>query len=214
MNNDKKRYILAIDIGTTSIRTIAFDTIERKFVNIAQKKLKQYYPKAGWVEQDPREILSIVDSCLSRTLQNIEEESIFGLGLTNQRETFVAWKKSTGEPLYNAIVWQDRRTFELSQKISANRKMNRKIHNKTGLFVDAYFSATKINWLIQNNDEVRSALEQDDLNVATLDSYVIYHLTQGKSFVTDHSNACRTLLYNIHSHDWDNDLLKFLLINK
>lgn len=209
MNNDKKRYILAIDIGTTSIRTIAFDTIERKFVNIAQKKLKQYYPKTGWVEQDPREILSIVDSCLSRTLQNIEEESIFGLGLTNQRETFVAWKKSTGEPLYNAIVWQDRRTFELSQKISANRKMNRKIHNKTGLFVDAYFSATKINWLIQNNDEVRSALEQDDLNVATLDSYVIYHLTQGKSFVTDHSNACRTLLYNIHSHDWDNDLLKF-----
>lgn len=209
MAQTTKRYILAIDLGTTSIRTIAYDTVKNEFCNIAQKKLRQYYPHPGWVEQDPDEILAIIDECLAKTTKDLSEDSIYGLGMTNQRETFVAWRKSTGEPLHKAIVWQDRRTYDFSQQIKNNKRLSKKIHEKTGLFVDAYFSATKINWLINNSDTVRESMAQNDLCIATLDGFVINHLTGGKAFVTDHSNACRTLLYNIHTQDWDEELLDF-----
>lgn len=207
-----KKYILTIDLGTTSIRTIAYDTTTREFCHLAQKKLKQYYPEPGWVEQDPAEILAIIDECLARTTSDMPESSIWGLGMTNQRETFVAWRKSTGEPLHPAIVWQDRRTADFCRKIAQNKRLNRKIHDKTGLFVDSYFSATKINWLIKNDEAVAAALAEDDLLVGTLDTFVVYHLTGGKSFITDHSNASRTLLYNIRTQDWDDFLLRFFEI--
>ncbi len=209
MAKENKRYIIAIDLGTTSIRTIAYDTENNNFFGVVQKKLNQYYPKTSWVEQDPRQILDIVDSCLKETTKDLSADSIYGIGMTNQRETFVAWRKSTGEPLYNAIVWQCRRTQELCQEILNNRKLANKIHRKTGLFVDSYFSATKMNWLIKNNREVRQALVNEDLCFGTMDSFVIYHLTAGKVFVTDHSNASRTLLYNLHTQDWDYELMEY-----
>ncbi len=212
MAKDNRRYIITIDLGTTSIRTIAFDTQTNLFFGIAQKKLKQYYPNTGWVEQDPEEILKIIDSCLAQTTRDLAEDTIYGLGMTNQRETFVAWRKSTGKPLYNAIVWQCRRPHELCQEILSNKKLANKIHRKTGLFVDSYFSATKMNWLIKNNKEVRQALVNEDLCFGTVDSFVINHLTQGKVFVTDHSNACRTLLYNLHTQDWDYELMDYFEI--
>lgn len=209
MQNDTRRYIIAIDLGTTSIRTIAFDTQKNEFLGISQKKLKQYYPYAGWVEQDAQEILDIIDQCLAETTSQFSQEEIFGLGMTNQRETFVAWQKSTGLPLHNAIVWQCRRTHEICQEIAQNKRLARKIHRKTGLFVDPYFSATKMNWLIQNDPKVSEMLAQNDLCLGTLDAFVISHLTNGKVFVTDHSNASRTLLYNLHTQDWDFELLKY-----
>lgn len=209
MKNDTRRYIIAIDLGTTSIRTMAFDTQTNEFFAIAQKKLKQYYPQPGWVEQDPQEILDTIDSCLEKTTQDLDENSIFGLGMTNQRETFVAWQKSTREPLSNAIVWQCRRTHEYCQKLSKNKRLAKKIHRKTGLFWDSYFSATKMSWLIKNDSAVHAALQNEDLCLGTVDTFVLHHLTQGRAFVTDHSNASRTLLYNLHTQDWDFELLKF-----
>lgn len=209
MNSQNKQYILAIDIGTTSIRTLAFDIKTQTFSNIYQKKVTQIYPEPHFVEQDANEIMSIINSCLKETIKSIPEEKIIGLGLTNQRETVVAWDSVTGTPLYNAIVWQCRRTHEVCQKLRNNKKINNFIQQKTGLFPDSYFSATKIKWLLDNVPQVQKALNDNRLHIGTLDSFVIFNLTKGEKFVTDHSNASRTLLYNIATTDWDKELLKF-----
>ena len=205
----KKQFILAIDLGTTSIRTLAYDTYSNEFININQRKIKQYYPQPSWVEQDANEIMSVINYCLKKTVADLPQDSIYGLGLTNQRETIVAWQKSTGKPLANAIVWQCRRTHELCEQLKQNKRIYKMIRSKTGLFPDSYFSATKIAWLLQNNTAVQEALKNNDLCVGTLDSFVVFNLTNGQSFITDTSNASRTLLFNITTQDWDNDLLQF-----
>ncbi len=214
MNNTDKQFIIAIDIGTTSIRTLAFDVAKHEFFNINQRKLTQIYPQAGWVEQSPDEIMDIIYDCLQKTLQDLPEEKIYGLGLTNQRETTVAWDKETGKAYYNAIVWQCRRTHEMCDKMRNTKKTLKMIKSKTGLIPDSYFSATKMKWLLDNVPAVKQAKENNNLCFGTLDSFVIYNLTQGKSFVTDHSNASRTLLYNIKTKAWDDELLKYFGLNK
>ena len=212
ITSNQKRFILAIDLGTTSIRTLCYDLQTHEFLNINQRRIKQFYPHPNWVEQDAEEIYSVIHSCLKETVKDLPENLIFGLGLTNQRETVVAWDRTTGKPLANAIVWQCRRTYEECEKMRQDKKINKFIRSKTGLFPDSYFSATKIKWLLENNKAVQTALKQHNLCVGTLDSYTVFRLTGGKSFITDHSNASRTLLYNLVKQDYDVDLLEFFNI--
>ena len=212
INTNQKRFILAIDLGTTSIRTLTFDMQTQEFLNINQRRIKQYYPQPNWVEQDAEEIYSVINSCLKETVKDLPEHLIYGLGLTNQRETVVAWDRTTGKPLANAIVWQCRRTYAECEKMRQDKKINKFIRSRTGLFPDSYFSATKIKWLLENNKAVQDALKKHNLCVGTLDSYTVFRLTNGKSFITDHSNASRTLLYNIVKQDYDVDLLEFFNI--
>ena len=204
-----KKYILAMDVGTTSIRTLAFDVNTQTFFNITQQDITSYYPEPSWVEQNPNQIMDVINSGLRKTLENIKEDEIFGVGLTNQRESVVAWEKDSGKPLYNAIIWQCRRTHKYCAKLNANAKIRKFIQKRTGLFPDSYFSATKIKWLIDNVPEVKQALKDNNLCVGTLDSFIIYSLSKGKYFVTDHTNASRTLLYNLKTQNWDPSLLKF-----
>ena len=212
ISSNQKRFILAIDLGTTSIRTLCYDMQTQEFLNINQRRIKQYYPQPNWVEQDAEEIYSVISACLKQTVKDLPEHLIFGIGLTNQRETVVAWDRTTGKPLANAIVWQCRRTFAECEKMRQDKKINKFIRSKTGLFPDSYFSATKIKWLLENNKAVQDALKKHNLCVGTLDSYTVFRLTNGKSFITDHSNASRTLLYNLVKQDYDKDLLEFFNI--
>ncbi len=206
---DKRRYILAVDLGTTSIRTLAYDMTSHEIFNVARRKIKQYYPYPGWVEQDAAEIVTSVYDCLERTVADLPEDAIYGLGITNQRETTVAWDPKTGKPYAHAIVWQCRRTHEYCQELKKNKRAFEMLHKRTGLFPDSYFSATKMSWLLHNNEKVAKARARGRLYLGTLDSYLVYCLTNGKSFVTDHSNASRTLLYNLKLQDWDNELCQF-----
>lgn len=206
---DKRRYIIAIDLGTTSVRTLAYDTTSQETFNIAKRKISQFYPKPGWVEQDAVEIVTSIIACLERTIQDLPEESIYGMGITNQRETVVAWDPKTGKPYAPAIVWQCRRTHEFCDKLKQNKRTSDMIHKKTGLFPDSYFSATKMSWLLTNNPKVEKAYAKGRLYLGTLDSYLVYCLTNGQSFITDHSNASRTLLYNLKLQDWDDELCQF-----
>lgn len=207
------RYILSLDAGTTSVRAIIFDP-EGLVKAVAQKEIRQIYPKPGWVEQDPQEIwftqITVAVEALGRA--RIRPSDIAGMGITNQRETTIVWDRKTGEAVYNAIVWQDRRTAEVCDQMRAAGH-NKVISSRTGLLLDSYFSATKIAWILDNVPGVRQRAEAGDLLFGTVDTWLIWKLTSGRhAHVTDPSNASRTLLYNIHSGHWDPELLKLFRI--
>jgi len=205
------KYILTIDAGTTSVRAVVYDVAKNEFIKIVKRPFKQIFPKPAWVEHDPEEIWQSVLYCLKEVCKDINLLDVYGLGITNQRETVVAWDKNSKKALANAIVWQCRRTSNYCNKLKKS-KMAKTIHNKTGLLPDAYFSATKIKWLIDNDKNVKSALQNNTLCVGTIESFLVYKLTNGKTFVTDVTNASRTMLYNIKTLCWDEELLKFFNI--
>lgn len=203
-----KKYILALDQGTTSSRAIVFD--HRGFpVSTAQKEFTQFFPKPGWVEHNPDEIWSSQAGVAMEAvaMAGLTGDNIAGMGITNQRETTVVWNRSTGKPVYNAIVWQDRRTSEYCDQLTRDG-IDRVILEKTGLIADAYFSATKIKWILDNVSGTRAAAERGELAFGSVDTWLVWNLTGGKLHVTDVSNASRTMLFNIHTLEWDNDLLK------
>ncbi len=206
------RHILSIDQGTTSTRSILFDSSGRSVFN-SQLEFTQYFPQDGWVEHDPEEIwsttLSVVQDVLKFARENDKE--IAAIGITNQRETTVVWDRTTGEPVYNAIVWQDRRTAAYCETL---RKQGREqlFADKTGLLLDPYFSGTKLNWILENVENARSRAERGELAFGTIDSFLIWRLTGGKSHTTDATNASRTLIFNIHQQRWDDELLDLLAI--
>ena len=206
----EKKYVLALDQGTTSSRAIIFDK-DQKIVAMAQKEFTQHYPKEGWVEHDAVEIYSsqygVMIEAIVKSGINVEE--IAGIGITNQRETTVLWEKDTGRPVYNAIVWQCRRTADICDGLVA-RGLDKYIKESTGLVVDAYFSATKIKWILDNVDGVREKAEKGEILFGTVDSWLVYKLTGGKVHVTDYTNASRTMLFNIHTLQWDKKLLEEL----
>ncbi|MDR2183402.1 MAG: glycerol kinase GlpK [Clostridiales bacterium] len=206
------QYLMAFDQGTTSSRCILFDK-GGNVKSVAQKEFTQIYPQAGWVEHDPMEIWSsqISVATEAKAKLNVDASEIAAIGITNQRETTVVWDKNTGKPVYNAIVWQCRRTAEYCDTLKASG-FDQKIKAKTGLVVDAYFSGTKVRWILENVAGAREAAEKGDLLFGTVDSWLIWNLTKGKIHVTDYSNASRTLLYNIHTLDWDDEILKELNI--
>ncbi len=203
-----KQYILALDQGTSSSRAIIFNH-EGKMCSVTQKEFPQYYPKAGWVEHNPMEILSSQLSVIveSITGMGITGRDIAGIGIANQRETTIVWDAETGNPVYNAIVWQDRRTAEYCDRLIADG-MTDFIREKTGLIIDAYFSSTKIRWILDNVAGARNRAKEGKLRFGTVDSWLVWNLSRGKVHITDVSNASRTMLFNIHKMEWDEDLLK------
>lgn len=202
-----KEYILALDQGTTSSRAIIFSK-SGKIEAIAQKEFKQIYPKSGWVEHDPKEIWSSQLSVFTEVMakMKITPKHIKAIGITNQRETTIIWDRKTGEPIYNAIVWQDRRTADYCKQIE-NQGYGNTIQKKTGLRIDAYFSASKINWILDNVKGARERANVGELAFGTIDSWIVWNLTDGAVHVTDVSNASRTMLYNIETLTWDKELL-------
>jgi len=203
-----EKYILAFDAGTTSSRAIVFNQ-HGEICAVAQKEFPQLFPQNGWVEHNPREIWSSQAAVAAEAITNlgISGSDIAGIGITNQRETTILWDRRTGEPVYNAIVWQDRRTSEYCDNLK-NEGLLPYIKNKTGLIIDAYFSATKIKWILDNVPNARAQAEHGELAFGTVDTWLIWQLTRGKVHATDVSNASRTMLFNIHTLQWDNDLLK------
>ena len=209
-----KKYILAIDAGTTSSRAILFDK-NAEPIQIAQYEFNQIFPKEGWVEHDALEIWNTQLKAVKDVINNskIEPNQIVSIGITNQRETTVIWNKKTGIPVFNAIVWQDRRTADFCDQLKKNNKTEL-IQNKTGLVIDAYFSGTKIKWILDNDPSIRNQANNGELLFGTIDTWLIWNLTNGKIHITDPSNASRTLLYNIKEDDWDNELLSLFDIPK
>jgi glycerol kinase len=207
-----KEFILALDQGTTSSRAIVFDRNGLP-VSTAQKEFTQFYPKPGWVEHDPDEIWSTQAGVALEaiTKAGLESVNIAGIGITNQRETTVVWNRKTGKPVYKAIVWQDRRTADYCDQLKKDGQST-KILEKTGLIIDAYFSATKVRWILDNVKDVRILAEKGELAFGTIDSWLIWNLTRGKLHITDVSNASRTMLFNINTLKWDDDLLKIFNI--
>ncbi len=205
-------HILAIDQGTTSSRAIVFDD-RQKIAGSAQQEFTQHFPRSGWVEHDPEEIWSTVLWSMQKALDSagVTANDIAAIGITNQRETVVIWDRKTGKPVFNAIVWQDRRTAGLCARLKDDG-MEPEFTRKTGLLLDPYFSGTKISWLLDNVDGVRERAERGDLCFGTVDSYLIWRLTDGARHVTDATNASRTLVYNIENNQWDEELLGFLKI--
>jgi len=201
------KFILSFDQGTTSSRAIVFDR-KGNIVSLAQREFKQYYPKPGWVEHNAREIWSSQVSVATEAIlyANLTAHHIAAIGITNQRETTVVWDKQTGEPVYNAIVWQDRRTADFCDELK-ERKLEKLVQEKTGLIIDAYFSGTKIKWILDHVDGAREKAENGQLLFGTIDSWLIWNLTGGKVHVTDVTNASRTMLFNIHTLAWDEELL-------
>ena len=206
----EKKYVLAVDQGTTSSRAIIFDK-DQKIVAMAQKEFTQIYPKEGWVEHDAVEIYSSQYGVMIEAIvkSGIDPAEIAGIGITNQRETTVLWDKTTGRPVYNAIVWQCRRTADICDGLVA-RGLDKYIKESTGLVVDAYFSGTKIKWILDNVEGVREKAEKGEILFGTIDSWLVYKLTGGKVHVTDYTNASRTMLFNIHTLEWDKKLLEEL----
>ena len=208
------KYIIALDQGTTSSRAILIND-KGDLVGIEQKEFEQIFPKPGWVEHSPMEILSSQIKVFEDLIvnNNVPLDSIISLGITNQRETIILWDKDTGKPLYNAIVWQDKRTANICEKIKKD-DLEKYIKENTGLVVDSYFSATKIKWIIDNVDGVKSKIKENKLLAGTVDSWLIYNLTSFKSHVTDFTNASRTMVYNIKTLSWDDKILNYLDIPK
>jgi glycerol kinase len=202
------KHILALDQGTTSSRAIVFDHAG-SIVAAAQKEFPQIFPKPGWVEHDPRDIWSSQAGVAAEALTkaNVSASDVAAIGITNQRETTVVWDRATGEPVCNAIVWQDRRTAAICDRLKA-RKLDRVIRRKTGLVVDAYFSATKVQWILENVKGARVRARAGELAFGTVDSWLVWNLTGGRVHVTDASNASRTMLFDIASGEWDDELLK------
>ncbi|MTI71687.1 MAG: glycerol kinase GlpK [Firmicutes bacterium] len=205
-----ERYIMALDQGTTSSRAILFNH-DGEIVSVAQKEFKQIYPKPGWVEHAPMEIWCTQSGVAREVLETegISPEEVAAIGITNQRETTVVWDKFTGKPVYNAIVWQCRRTANICDKLK-EKGLEKYIKEKTGLVVDAYFSATKIKWILDNVEGAREKAEDGDLLFGNIDTWLIWNLTRGKVHITDYTNASRTMLYNIKDLKWDEKILKEL----
>ncbi|TVP50663.1 MAG: glycerol kinase [Mongoliibacter sp.] len=201
------QYILSLDQGTTSSRAIVFDK-KGQIVSVAQKDFKQHFPKSGWVEHDPQEIWASQSAVMIEALANesIKANQIAAIGITNQRETTVIWDRKTGAPIHNAIVWQDRRTAAYCDELKAAGK-SEMIADKTGLILDAYFSATKIKWILDHVEGARKKAEEGELAFGTIDTWLIWKLTGGKTHATDISNASRTMIFNIHTEKWDEELL-------
>ncbi|WP_010307369.1 glycerol kinase GlpK [Kurthia senegalensis] len=209
-----KKYMMALDQGTTSSRAILFDD-EGKVFHVAQQEFQQFFPKAGWVEHDPEQIWSSILSVIVGVVseKGISAEQIEGIGITNQRETTVVWDKTTGKPVYNAIVWQSRQTADICAELK-EAGHEQLVRDKTGLLIDAYFSGTKVKWILDNVEGAREKAEAGDLLFGTIDTWIIWKLTQGKVHVTDYSNASRTLMYNIYDLQWDDELLELLTVPK
>jgi len=207
-----KKFLVAIDQGTTSSRAILF-SLSGKPIYTSQKEFTQYFPKDGWVEHDPNEIWSTVRKVLSDVIVKSKKlkGKILSIGITNQRETTILWNKKTGKPIYNAIVWQDRRTQQYCKKLKKKNYENN-FRKKTGLFIDPYFSATKIKWILENVKDSKKLLKSNNLLFGTVDTFLIWKLTKGKKHLTDASNASRTMLYNINNNKWDKEILKKLNI--
>jgi glycerol kinase len=204
------KYLLALDQGTTSSRALLIDH-SGKVVSVAQKEFTQVFPKPGWVEHNPNEIWSsqieVAGEAIGRA--NVGVKDIAAIGITNQRETVVVWDRKTSEPIFHAIVWQDRRTAPICDQMRADG-LERLIESKTGLVIDAYFSGTKVSWLLENVPGARDRAERGELAFGTVDSWLIWKLTNGSVHVTDETNASRTMLFNIHTRDWDDELLQAL----
>lgn len=204
------QYIIALDQGTTSSRAVLFN--ERgEIAGISQKEFRQLFPQAGWVEHDPKEILNSQTGVLEALMRehNVNPASVKAIGITNQRETTVVWDKTTGEPVYNAIVWQDKRTASICEALKA-KGLADYVREHTGLVIDSYFSGTKIKWILDNVEGARAKAERGELLFGTIDTWLIWNMTKGKSHVTDVTNASRTLLFNISTLDWDERMLKEL----
>ena len=206
-----KRYIAALDQGTTSSRCILFDR-EQNIIGSAQRELTQIYPRPGWVEQDPMEIWSTQYSVLTEVLAQtgVAPEELAAIGITNQRETTIVWDRETGRPVSNAIVWQCRRTASLCEELKADGEFSAYVQEHTGLLIDAYFSATKLKWILDHVEGAREKAERGALLFGTVDSWLVWKLTGGAVHITDVTNACRTMLYDIHKLDWDDTLLQAL----
>ena len=204
----KEQYILAIDQGTSSSRAIVFNR-QGESLAVAQKEFTQHFPQSGWVEHDPQEIWSSEAAVISEVMASmgISGQDIAAVGITNQRETTILWDAETGEPVYNAIVWQDRRTAEYCDRLKADG-LTETIRQKTGLIIDAYFSATKIKWVLDHVPGARQRAEQGRLRFGTVDTWLVWQLTGGRLHITDATNASRTMLFNIHTLQWDEELLR------
>ncbi|MFS1516045.1 glycerol kinase GlpK [Bacillus sp. SCS-151] len=206
------QYILSLDQGTTSSRAILFDK-SGQIVHVAQKEFTQHFPHPGWVEHDANEIwgsiLAVIASVLSES--QVKPVQVIGIGITNQRETTVVWDKESGNPVYNALVWQSRQTAHICEELK-DKGYDQKFRDKTGLLIDAYFSGTKVKWILDNVEGARKKAEGGKLLFGTIDSWIIWKLSGGKTHVTDYSNASRTLMFNIHDLKWDEELLKILTI--
>ena len=207
----EKKYIAALDAGTTSSRCIIFDK-DQNIMSVAQKEFPQIYPKAGWVEHNPTDLYVTQYSVLIEAIaqMNIDPEEIAGIGITNQRETTIVWDRETGLPVYNAIVWQCRRTADICEELMKDQELCDYIKENTGLVVDAYFSGTKIKWILDNVPGAREKAEAGRLLFGTVDTWLIWKLTNGKTYVTDYTNASRTMLFNIRTLGWDKRILDAL----
>ena len=205
------KYVIALDQGTTSSRAIVFDK-EQNIYGISQREFTQIYPKEGWVEHNPMEIWAsqygVLQEVLAKT--NITPDKIAAIGITNQRETTIVWDKETGEPIYNAIVWQCRRTADICEKLKEDKEFVEYVRDNTGLVMDAYFSATKIKWILDNVEGARERAERGEILFGTVDTWLLWKLTEGKIHVTDYTNASRTMLYNIKELKWDSKILEKL----
>ena len=206
------KYVMALDAGTTSNRAIIFDE-ESRIVGVAQKEFTQHFPQPGWVEHDAEEIWSTMSAVMKEALEdaNLVAADIAGIGITNQRETAVVWSVKTGRPIYNAIVWQSRQTVEICEDLK-RQGLEEEFHRKTGLIIDAYFSGTKVKWILDHVDGARAAADRGELRFGTIDTWLIWKLTGGAVHVTDYSNASRTLMYNIRELGWDKELLHHLTV--
>lgn len=205
-------YVVALDIGTTSTRAIAFDHGQR-IAGMRQQEVSQYYPEPGWVEEDAMELWASSFGVLQEllALKGIHPDDVKAIGITNQRETTIVWERATGRPVYNAIVWQCRRTADLCEKIKGSA-WEQKIFEKTGLVIDAYFSATKLAWILDRVDPDRSRAKAGELMFGTVDTWILWKLTEGRVHATDYTNASRTMLFNINTLDWDDELLDYFNI--
>ena len=208
------QYILALDQGTTSSRAVVFDK-KGTIISVAQKEFTQLFPKPGWVEHDPDEIWSTQAGMAAEAVskKGIKASQLAAIGITNQRETVVVWDKNTGEPVYNAIVWQDKRTADYCDELKKAGK-SQLIREKTGLVIDSYFSGTKVKWILDNVKGAREKAEAGDLVLGTIDTWLIWKMTDGELHITDVTNACRSMLFNINTMDWDDELLELLTIPK
>lgn len=207
-----EQYIVALDQGTTSSRALLIDS-DGRIISMEQQEFPQIFPKPGWVEHDPKEILDSQMNVLKKLLENrnVDPTTIKGIGITNQRETTLVWNKNTGEPVYNAIVWQDKRTADICEDLK-ERGLSDYVGKSTGLVIDSYFSATKVKWILDNVDGAKELAENGDLLMGTVDSWLIWNMTERENHVTDYTNASRTMLYDISELDWDPKLLKELEI--
>ena len=205
-----KKYILTIDAGTTGLTVILFDD-KLKIIDKEYSELSQIYPKENWVEHDPNELIDKIELATDKIIKKHFKKNITSIGITNQRESVVVWNEKTGKPIYNTIVWQCKRTNDFCKSLKKEKKS---VFKKTGLYIDSYFSATKLKWIIDNVKCAKRLIENDKLMFGTVDTWIIWNLTNRKKHLTDFTNASRTLLYNINDKKWDNELLKLFNVPK